>query len=695
MDARRPRHLQLRRRVGDGRRRARRPAGPRGRRRSAAPTPSSRTAPTGSPTTCSASGRRPGPARRALPRELPRVPRGDARLLQDPGRPDQRQLPLRGRRAARTCSTTATRSACSTVRSTRDVIDGGAARPARRARGRSSPAPTYDAALAAAVARPGRRRGDRGDDDHYVMYTGGTTGLPKGVVWRQGDAFFACLGGGDPMRMQGEVSSPAELPDRIGDGITYLPLAPMMHAAAQWTSFMWFFCGGKVVLMPGSLDPARVWRTDRRRGRATCSPSSATPSPSRCSTRGTPCPRTSAPTSSSLFSISNGGAPMSTGCKARILDHLPARDGERRLRLVGGRHPGLVAGHGGRRPAQRPGAVLDRGRQAHPRARRRRPAGGARLAAWSAGSSPAVGCPLGYYGDPEKTAATFLDLRRRALADHRRPRHRRRGRHGRAARPRVRVDQHRRREGPPRGGRGRAARPPVGGRRARGRRARRALGERGHRRRAARRRRPRRPSTSSSPTASSSSAGLQGARSTSCSSTQVVRSPAGKADYRWAARRPRPPSTPTDQRVRPPPARGSGTSSGHRRRHASTSQRERLLRRRVVGLQHEAALRALVGDVPVLGHGAAPLGEEPGDARGRPCAGRRSRPGSRCARGTVGPRLPSRWVRALRGGTSWASTPGRDVDEDRVVDVLEQRRDVAVGELHQVVRHASRLRLAH
>ena len=102
----------------------------------------------------------------------------------------------------------------------------------------------------------------RGDDDLYVIYTGGTTGMPKGVVWRMGDAFFGCIGGGDPMRLSGPVTSPAETLDRIIDfDFVFYALAPLMHAAAQWVSFMWFLCGAKVVLHTGPFDPGVVWRT--------------------------------------------------------------------------------------------------------------------------------------------------------------------------------------------------------------------------------------------------------------------------------------------------------------------------------------------------------------------------------------------------------------------------------------------------
>src|SRR3954464_14225865 len=105
---------------------------------------------------------------------------------------------------------------------------------------------SYEPALAA--ASPTRDFTGRSSDDVYCACTGGTTGLPKGVLWRHEDIFFASLGGGDPTMLEGPISGPDQLAGRIPDvGLKLVITPPLMHVSAHWTAFNAFYGGGTVV----------------------------------------------------------------------------------------------------------------------------------------------------------------------------------------------------------------------------------------------------------------------------------------------------------------------------------------------------------------------------------------------------------------------------------------------------------------
>ncbi|MEU7298331.1 acyl-CoA synthetase [Streptomyces exfoliatus] len=254
-------------------------------------------------------------------------------------------------------------------------------------------------AEAEASGSPERGFGPRSADDLFIIYTGGTTGMPKGVLWRQEDLFFAGLFGGDP---SGEpVKRPEELSERVaagGAGLTFFPAPPLMHGTSTLTAFIAFHYGQRVVLHRKYV-PEEVLRTlEKEKVSSISLVGDAMLRPLVDALRG-PLKGTDL---SALFSLSSSGAIMSDTVRSQLQELMPNV-------LLLNNFGSTESGSNGRATDDSGPA---KGFRLHVNERTQvvDPATRAPVAPGEVGRLAQRGhVPLGYYNDPDKTAETFFE----------------------------------------------------------------------------------------------------------------------------------------------------------------------------------------------------------------------------------------------------------------------------------------------
>ncbi|MET8877482.1 acyl-CoA synthetase [Nocardia sp. NPDC004604] len=253
---------------------------------------------------------------------------------------------------------------------------------------------SYEQALLS--GSPTRRTVERSPDDLFMMYTGGTTGRPKGVMWRQED-MWRVLGGGIDFYTGIPVSDEYQQ-SRIGaqgePGIWFI-LPPLIHAAAMMPTFMALWSGNAVIFEP-KFDAHRVWQAvEQRRPQIMVITGDAMARPLIDAYRAAPVD------ASSLVAIASGAALLSQPVKNTLLELFPSS-------VVSDAIGSSETGFGGIGFAQKDD---DPGRG--PRVRSGRGAivvddTGHPVAPGTEGWLAKTGAvPIGYYKDPDKTEALF------------------------------------------------------------------------------------------------------------------------------------------------------------------------------------------------------------------------------------------------------------------------------------------------
>lgn len=261
----------------------------------------------------------------------------------------------------------------------------------------------YEVALAGRGAA--RDFPERADDDLFILYTGGTTGLPKGVMWPHKSVFFAAMGGGGWFHPDGPIKTPEQIAERIGDvPIVGIALAPLMHGAMWWYSCIQLLAGNTVVLNPSnSLVGEEVWDiVERERVNAVSIVGDAMAVPLLEALEANP----GRWDLSSVFNVGSGGAVFSKSKQEAFRRHFPnvyitnsfGSSESGAMGLDGGAGKGDGLGNVTR--SEFMSVISDVPGEPH------RHVAPGEMGIFARGGY----IPVGYYNDPEKTAKTIVEV---------------------------------------------------------------------------------------------------------------------------------------------------------------------------------------------------------------------------------------------------------------------------------------------
>lgn len=268
----------------------------------------------------------------------------------------------------------------------------------------------WDAVLASHQPAP---RIERGLDDLYMLYTGGTTGMPKGVMYAMGNftagflGFYTAPMGRPPVQNIAEVTGMAKIVHSMGQPVA-VPCCPLMHGTGVWLgALLPHLVAGKVVLLEGrSFDAAELFRAVERHRISTLvivGDAFARPMVQALRAQAS----TGSPfDTSSVTTIVSTGAMFSAEVKADLFEFIP---GAAVMDILGSSEGGMgqtMATKANVNTTAKFGAMpttkvinLDTGLEVVP---------GSGEQGMVGVSGP--GIPIGYYKDPEKSARTFREV---------------------------------------------------------------------------------------------------------------------------------------------------------------------------------------------------------------------------------------------------------------------------------------------